>query len=78
MLLAQKGAWQELKDVCQSWLRAEPASAEARLLWAVNLARQGRLTEAQEAFRRHHRGIARSRRDPDRRRLRRRQGRRRR
>jgi hypothetical protein len=49
-LLAQKGAWEELRPHAEAWLRLDPASSEGRQTWIVYLLRTGRKDEARGAF----------------------------
>jgi tetratricopeptide (TPR) repeat protein len=49
-LLAAKEAWDEVRPVCREWLRLDPASVEARMLWVTALLRAGRKDEARAEF----------------------------
>jgi hypothetical protein len=49
-LLAEKEAWDEFQPVCQDWLRLDPASVEARVLWVKWLLHAGRKDEARAEF----------------------------
>ena len=49
-LLAEKEKWDEFRPVCRDWLRLDPASVEARVLWVTLLLRTGRKEEARKEF----------------------------
>jgi tetratricopeptide (TPR) repeat protein len=49
-LLLDRGAWDELPGEAQAWLRLDPGSAEARMLWITCLAHDGKKTEARAEF----------------------------
>jgi hypothetical protein len=45
-LLAGRGAWEEARTRCRDWLRLDPESVPARLLWVRCLLHDGNRTEA--------------------------------
>jgi hypothetical protein len=49
-LLMRKQLWDEVRSECQSWMRLDPGSADARLLWIACLARAGEKDKAREEF----------------------------
>jgi tetratricopeptide (TPR) repeat protein len=50
LLLMQKQNWAEVRSQCQAWMRLDPASAEARMLWVTCLARAGDKDKARAEF----------------------------
>jgi thioredoxin-like negative regulator of GroEL len=49
-MLADKKAWDEARPQCEAWLRLDPASIEARVLWVSCLIKTGDLTRARTEF----------------------------
>lgn len=50
LLLMQKQLWDEVRSQCQSWMRLDPADADARMLWVTYLIRAGHKDKAREEF----------------------------
>jgi tetratricopeptide (TPR) repeat protein len=50
LLLEHKRAWEEVRPECQAWLRLDPASVDARRLWAACLLKEGKKAEARAEF----------------------------
>jgi len=50
LLLMRKQAWNEVRPQAQAWLRLDPGSTEARMLWITCLLRDGRKAEAAAEF----------------------------
>ena len=51
LALMRKKAWDEVRPQTRAWLRLDPGSTEARMLWTTCLLREGRKTEAAEVAR---------------------------
>jgi tetratricopeptide (TPR) repeat protein len=49
-MLADKKAWDEARPQCEAWLRLDPASIEARVLWVSCLIKTGDLARARTEF----------------------------
>jgi hypothetical protein len=50
LLLMRKQLWDEVRSQCQAWMRLDPFSAEARMLWVTCLARAGDKDKARQEF----------------------------
>lgn len=50
LLLMKKQLWDEVRSQCQSWMRLDPSSADARMLWVTCLVRAGEKDKAREEF----------------------------
>jgi tetratricopeptide (TPR) repeat protein len=50
LLLARKGAWEEMRPDAEAWLRLDPASIDARQTWVGHLLHTGHKDEAQVEF----------------------------
>jgi tetratricopeptide (TPR) repeat protein len=54
-LLAETGAWEQAREQCQTWLRLDPGSFDARRLLIRCLRQLGQRREAQEQIDQLHR-----------------------
>jgi hypothetical protein len=50
LLLRRTQRWDEVRSQCQTWMRLDPSSAEARMLWITCLVRAGDKDKAREQF----------------------------
>jgi hypothetical protein len=50
LLLARRQAWDEVRPECRTWMRLDPESVPARLLWIRCLLKEGQKTEARAEF----------------------------
>jgi predicted CXXCH cytochrome family protein len=50
VLLAHKGAWNDVRPHCQAWVRLAPADVPARKLWVTCLLKEGNQEEAKTEF----------------------------
>jgi tetratricopeptide (TPR) repeat protein len=50
LLLMRKQLWDEVRSTCQAWMRLDPGSTEARMLWVTCLASAGEKDKAREEF----------------------------
>jgi hypothetical protein len=49
-MLAERRAWEEARPHCEAWVRLDPGSIEARVLWVRCLARSGEKARARAEF----------------------------